>query len=110
MQGLLGTQLYSNLSSFLCSATMRRTVPLAERITTVSVSMMPWPNLTPRSMRPSVTPVAAHHVLDQIFLARILDAHLGGALALLVGVDDQPALHLAADAAQRRRRQHTFGR
>ena len=32
------------------------------------------------------------------------------ALALLLGVEDQPALHLAADAAQRRRRQHAFGR
>src|SRR5580700_10760857 len=47
--------------------------------------------------------IAAHHVLDQVFLARVLDAHLGGALAFLFGVDDQPALHLAADAAQRRR-------
>src|SRR6202163_1790542 len=54
--------------------------------------------------------IAAHHVLDLIFLARILDAHLGGALALLVGVDHQPALHLAADAAQRRCRQYALGR
>ena len=53
-------QLYSNLSSLRCSAMMRRTVPLAERITTVSVSITPWPNLTPRNMRPSVTPVAAN--------------------------------------------------
>src|SRR5579862_6310797 len=54
--------------------------------------------------------IAAHHVLDLIFLARVLDAHLGGALALLVGIDDEAALHLAADAAQRRRREHAFGR
>ena len=32
------------------------------------------------------------------------------ALALLLGVEHQPALHLAADAAQRRRRQHALGR
>ena len=32
------------------------------------------------------------------------------ALALLVGVEHQPALHLPADAAQRRRRQHAFRR
>src|ERR1700722_5736752 len=57
---VMTSPIYSNLSSFRCSATMRRTVPLAERITTVSVSMRPWPNLTPRSMRPSVTPVAAN--------------------------------------------------
>ncbi len=32
------------------------------------------------------------------------------ALAPLLGVEDQPALHLAADAAQRRRRQHALRR
>ncbi len=43
-------------------------------------------------------------------MLRIRDAHLVGALALLLGVENQPALHLAADAAQRRRRQHALGR
>jgi hypothetical protein len=35
---------------------------------------------------------------------------LAGALALFRRVEDQAALHLAADAAQRARRQHAFGR
>src|SRR5580704_9066755 len=35
-------------------------VPLVERISTVSVSIMVLANCTPRSMRPSVTPVAAN--------------------------------------------------
>ena len=39
-----------------------------------------------------------------------MHAHLVGAFALLLAVEDQPALHLAADAAQRGRRQHAFGR
>src|SRR5262249_11966818 len=54
--------------------------------------------------------VAAHYVFDLIFLARILDAHLGGAFAFFFGVDDQARLHLAADTAQRCRRQHAFRR
>src|SRR5215469_5454761 len=54
--------------------------------------------------------VAAHHVVHLVALARVLDAHLEGALALLLGVEHQAALHLAADAAQRRRRQHPFWR
>src|SRR5216117_3462932 len=48
--------------------------------------------------------ITLHHVLDLVELARIIDAHLGGALAPLLGVEDETALHLAADAAQRRRR------
>src|SRR5882757_8855221 len=52
--------------------------------------------------------VALHHVGDLIFLARIADPHLGRARALLFGVEHEPALHLAADAAQRRRRQYTL--
>ena len=35
---------------------------------------------------------------------------LARAGALLLGVEDQPALHLAADAAQRAGRQHAFRR
>ncbi|CEG08157.1 hypothetical protein BN961_01571 [Afipia felis] len=54
--------------------------------------------------------VALHHVLNAIDHAGILDPHLGSALALLVGIEDQATLHLAADAAQRRRSQHAFRR
>src|ERR1700712_1831468 len=45
--------------------------------------------------------VAARHVLDAVNELRIRDAHLVGALTLLFAVQDQPALHLAADAAHR---------
>ena len=85
-------------------------VPLVERITTVSVSITSLPNCTPRSMRPSVTPVAPEqafafdHVFDLVFTPWIFDAHFGGSLALLFGVEHQPRLHLSADAAQRRGR------
>ncbi len=91
-------------------------MPVTERITTVSVSITSLRNLTPDSSEPVVTPVAAnrqsplHHVLDAVDQLRIGDAHLVRALALLLAVEDQPALHLAADAAQRRRRQHALGR
>src|SRR5271170_5353446 len=54
--------------------------------------------------------IAAHHVLDLVFLARVLDAHFRRALAPLLGVEHETALHLAADAAQSRGRQHAFGR
>src|SRR4249920_3530881 len=42
--------------------------------------------------------VAPHHVLDAVNHAWIGNTHLAGAVALLVGVEDQPALHLAANA------------
>ena len=105
-----------NFSSCRCSARIQRTVPVTERITTVSVSMTSLPKRTPAQHRAvgdagrGEQAVAAHHVLHLVVLARIGDAHLGGALALLLGVEHQPALHLAADAAQRRRRQHAFRR
>src|SRR5262245_57260598 len=51
---------------------------------------------------------ALHHVLDLIFPARILDAHFGGALALLLGIEHEARLHLAADAAQRGGRQYAL--
>src|SRR6202042_1899772 len=44
--------------------------------------------------------VAAHHILDLISPARILDAHLGDPLTFFIGIDREAALHLAADAAQ----------
>src|SRR6516165_5103113 len=46
--------------------------------------------------------VAPHHVLDLVFLARVLDAHPGGALAFFLGVEHEAPLHLAADAGERR--------
>src|SRR5690349_1337781 len=54
--------------------------------------------------------VALHHVADAVDLARILDAHLAGALALLLGVEHQAALHLSADAGERRGREHALRR
>src|SRR5688572_18260750 len=54
--------------------------------------------------------IAAHHVFHIIALARILDTHLHRALALIFGIEDEPALHLPADATQRSRRQHAFRR
>ena len=49
-----------NFSSCRCSARIQRTVPVIERITTVSVSMMSPRKRTPLSMAPVVTPVAAN--------------------------------------------------
>src|SRR5690606_153763 len=54
--------------------------------------------------------VAGGHLFDEIFPVGIGDAHAAGALALFVGIEDQPALHEAADAAERRGRQHALGR
>jgi len=54
--------------------------------------------------------LAFDRALDLIFAAWVLDAHLGGALALLLGVEYRPRLHLPADAAQRRGRQHALRR
>ena len=54
--------------------------------------------------------IAPHHVLDLIFPARVLDAHFRRTLMPFLGIDHEPALHLAADAAQGRRRQHALGR
>src|SRR5260221_12810195 len=54
--------------------------------------------------------IALHQVADLILLARVLDAHFPGPLALFFGVEHEPTLHLAADAAQRRGGQHSFGR
>src|SRR5580692_12612613 len=54
--------------------------------------------------------VALHHVVHRVFLARILDAHLAGALALFLGVEHEAALDLPADAGERRGREHALGR
>ena len=68
------------------------------------------------SIEPSVTPVAENTTspdtrsVRRIFAVEILDARFGGAGALVIVAEHQPRLHLAADTAQRRRRQHAFGR
>jgi hypothetical protein len=49
-----------NFPIWRCWAVMRRTVPVTERITTVSVSINFSRKRTPRNIRPSVTPVAAN--------------------------------------------------
>ncbi len=43
--------------------------------------------------------IAPHHVFNQEYLLWIANTHSGGALALLVRVEHQAALHLAADTA-----------
>eukprot|EP01136_Pigoraptor_vietnamica_P043675 Opistho-1_new@19395 len=53
--------------------------------------------------------VTGGHLRQVVLLVRLGDAHAFGAGALLLGVEDQPALHLAADAAQRRRGEHALG-
>ncbi len=73
-------------------------------------------NFTPETKAPSVTPVSETitspeaKFLHVVFALRVLHAHAGGALDLLFRVEDETALHLAADAAQSARRQHAFGR
>jgi len=64
---------------------------------------------TPRSMEPSVDAGGGEHhiardqVAQAVFAREVLDAPFGGALALVLVAEHQPALHLAADAAKRRR-------
>ena len=70
----------------------------------------------PSSSEPSVTPVAAKMQSPlamssmRVDAVEIVDAPAARAAALVVVAEQQPALNLAADAAQRRRRQHAFGR
>ena len=54
--------------------------------------------------------LAFDHVFKLIFAAGIFDTHFGGACAFFFGVEHKARLHLPADAAQRRRRQHALGR
>src|SRR5215468_7560746 len=54
--------------------------------------------------------IASHHVLDFVFTSRILDTHLKSTFAQLLGINDQPRLHLAANTAQSRGREHAFRR
>src|SRR3954464_14397743 len=53
--------------------------------------------------------IARDQFVQVIFAVQVLDAPLGGAGAFIVIAEHQPALHLAADTAQRRRGQHAFG-
>ena len=59
-QGARHGQSRWNLSSWRCSAWIQRTVPVAERMTTVSVWMTSPQKRTPLSIPPVVTPVAAN--------------------------------------------------
>src|SRR4029079_14615248 len=54
--------------------------------------------------------IAPHHVFDLVFFLRILDAHLRCSRAQFLGVDDQPCLHLPANAAQSSSREHALRR
>ena len=54
--------------------------------------------------------VARGHSLKLVLLVEVLDAHLGGAGLLLFLFGDETALHLAADAGERRRGQHALRR
>ena len=54
--------------------------------------------------------VARHQFTQGIFAVEVRDAPFGGAGLFILVAEHQAALHLAADAAQRRRRQHAFGR
>ena len=54
--------------------------------------------------------VALRHLLQRELPLRIGVPHLAHALHLFIVLEHQPPLHLPADAAQRRRRQHALGR
>jgi hypothetical protein len=54
--------------------------------------------------------LARGHVGHVVFAVEIGDADAQGVIALFGGIEDQPALHLAPDAAQRRSSQHPLGR
>ena len=95
---------------------IQRTVFVAERIT-IECVVTYWPSMrTPSSIVPSVTPVAANTTSpDARSFSRYLRFRsrmpsLSARRALVVVAEHQPRLELAADAAQRRRRQHAFGR
>ena len=53
--------------------------------------------------------VALRHVGQIVFAGEVGDAPPSGSGALVITADQQAALHLAAEAAQSRRRQHPFG-
>src|SRR5262249_4895501 len=44
---------------------------------------------------------AFDHVFNLIFTPGVVDAHFGGTLALLFGIEHEPCLHLPTDTAQR---------
>ena len=99
-----------------CSVLIQRTVRVEARITTLWVKIASLVKRTPSRSDPSVMPVAAKnrspgdHVADGIFAAEIVNAGGAGAGAMLLVCRDQPALHLPADAAERRCRQHALRR
>ena len=67
---------------------------------------------TPRSIGPVVTAcgrehhVAAGDFVDAVFAVGVGDAHAARALDLALVLEQQAALHLGVDAAERRRRDH----
>src|SRR5262249_20340456 len=54
--------------------------------------------------------IAPNHILDLVFLLRILDAHLYGARPSFLGASHRACLLVTANTTERRRRQHTFRR
>ncbi len=93
---ITGSVAGGDFSSWRCSAWIQRTVPVTERITTVSVSITSLAELhAAAACEPSVTPVAANRQSPRtmssmlVDLVRIGDAHLQRALALLLGVEDR---------------------
>src|SRR6202048_5596017 len=82
-----------------------------ERMTTVSVVITSLPTRQCAVSDPGrrEQTIAFYHVGDLIFFSWVADAHLGGTTALFFAVENETALHLAANAAQCGRRQNTFG-
>src|SRR5215472_2749551 len=54
--------------------------------------------------------IAFGEIEKTVFAVEIADAAALGALTLVVVAKDEPSLHEAADAAERRGREHSFGR
>jgi hypothetical protein len=74
------------------------------------------PKRTPGSIEPSVTPVAAN-ITSPAAMSSMVSLRSGSAMPILIGAlallrlaQHQAPLHLPADAAQRRGREHAFGR
>ena len=100
-----------------CSPLTRRTVPELARMTMLSVSMHAvLAALDPAEQRAVGDPgggedaVAAGHVLERVDAVEVLDPPAPRAAALVVVAEQQAALDLPADAAQRGGGEHAFGR
>ena len=99
-----------------CSAVTRRTVPELARMTMLSVVTQSLRRWTPVEQRAVGDPgggenaVAVGHVLERVDALEVVDPPAAGAGDLVVVAEQQPALDLPADAAQRGRGEHAFGR